>query len=209
MKKSLLRLKQEQPPGSQWKWKITHSITNHSRPSLECSEQYLTLTQISQSQSSDRAMSLYQQTSMLEPNGVLAFTPSETKLHADHAGLLDPQRHYQTDSALLQTERQTLSSHLKTCLLATPQISDVTVDTSTKHGAILPLQALSLTLVSHTPQEKELSHHAPNHALDQAHGPNTNARLTQLLPQEPPLAFNRKSIPTDLWKPHSMSTQTS
>lgn len=124
------------------------------------------------------------QLSIQENNGEAISTPSETKLHAVHAGLSDHLKHSATELPSPLKERLTSSSHPKTWSLATRPILLVTEDISTKLGPILPTQVLSQKPVSHTPQEKELLKLAPKLALELVNSPNMLAKEIPLLPPE-------------------------
>jgi hypothetical protein len=135
---------------------------------------------------------------MPELNGQPASTPSEINNNADHVGLSVQQKHFQTESVLLQRVKLKLSSHQKTWSHVTNKTWDVKVDISTKHGNISIQRVPLLIHVSHTPPVVEMPPLAEQPVLMDQHSPNTNAvtLLTKrLLPQ-----LKMKSSELDPWK---------
>jgi len=146
---------------------------------------------------------------MPEPPGPAMSTPSEIRHLADPAGLSALQRHSATDSLSPPRARPTSSSPPRTQSLAIRATSPVMVVTSTELGTTSPALVLLPMLACHTPLARAQLLHAQLNALAQAPGPNTSAKLAQLLPPEPLLESNLRSRPMDPWRPPSTYTPTS
>jgi len=148
--------------------------------------------------------SLLQLNSTPETNGELQSTQSETKLHADLAGLSEPLNLFQTDSPL----RELMSfSHLKTQPPAMLPAWDAMVDGYGTSGSTCKTLESSLILATHTHPETESLDNANLLALELEHGRN----ITQLplLNQELELTSKTKLKPTDQQKLPSPSMLTS
>jgi len=168
--------------GESMKFTRTHSRTGQWKISRLDSE-LLSKVQLKVSHHHSHQTMTSPRNSIQDNNGQIAFTPSETKLNAVHAGLSVPQKLFQTDSVLLQTVLPMLSSHQKISSLATAGTWDATVVSSHGPGHISLTLVLLLTLASHTPQIRVLSPSALQPAKMVQTSRNTSARPTQLSKQ--------------------------
>lgn len=149
----------------------------------------------------------YQTPLTQELNGLVASTQSEINHNVDHAGLSVPPKHFQTDSALME---KMLFLPQKTWLLATQLIKDAMEDISQWPGDTCKTLELLLTLASHTPLDLDQSHTASTENVKALKTTlNINAPLDPLLKPLPQIKLNLKSMPTDPWRLHSLSTLTS
>jgi hypothetical protein len=147
--------------------------------------------------------------SILELNGQAAFTLSEIKVNAVHAGPSDQLKLSQTDSVLPQRDQSMSFFHQKTWYLAIRQTTVAKVVTSTWHGHTSKRLVLFPKNASHTKLQVALPQVALLNAQTEKPSRNTNANQDQLFTQQPLLVSRLKSQPTVQLKVLSQYTLTS